>query len=522
MSLKSRRKFGFINGTIKKQPDKFYHEHWKVVHCTLIQWIRNNINPSLLDTISYVEDASVLWSELEAQFPVVDGSKIHGLKTQLHNYKKIKVVAFATLSTRPSLDWCALRDKEHGERRQLFYSHCDTHGHEVHNYYIKTQKFPEWWDDRPRTLADLRRARTMSSCGTGSDSGSSMSVAGCAHAETAVHANVVTIGVSAHSLYDSDRLSGMCNWILDTRNSNHVTGNLSCLEIGVRFLPVLLDRSLRTTIGVGELQDGRYWIDAGAQPLVVNKVTDMGSLDFWHRRLGHPSEKVVKTIPFIRSLNCNKELGWKLFDLETGFYFVSCDVVFHESSFPFAPTDHPSPSVSTAPSTSLDEPFSGASDTFDTGSVSEEGPTGDANDTGGEAVGERPTAVTAGVEPPYFKEAIRDNGWCGAMKDKIDALECNGTWEFTELSPDKKALGCRWVYKITYKSYGTIESLNARLVIFGNHQMEGLDYGEMFAPVVKMVTIRTFFVVAAIQKWELHQMDVYNAFLHGDLMRKCT
>lgn len=33
----------------------------------------------------------------------------------------------------------------------------------------------------------------------------------------------------------------------------------------------------------------------------------------------------------------------------------------------------------------------------------------------------------------------------------------------------------------------------------------------------KMTTIRTFMVVAAVKGWEIHQMDMHNAFLHGDL-----
>ena len=54
-------------------------------------------------------------------------------------------------------------------------------------------------------------------------------------------------------------------------------------------------------------------------------------------------------------------------------------------------------------------------------------------------------------------------------------------------------------------------------MILGNNQVEGIDYNETFAPVAKMVTMRTFLSVAAAKGWELPQMDVHNAFLHGDL-----
>ena len=50
--------------------------------------------------------------------------------------------------------------------------------------------------------------------------------------------------------------------------------------------------------------------------------------------------------------------------------------------------------------------------------------------------------------------------------------------------------------------------------------MEGIDYNETFAPVAKMVTVRTMLVVVAAKNWELHQMDVHNVFLHGDLAKE--
>ena len=126
-------------------------------------------------------------------------------------------------------------------------------------------------------------------------------------------------------------------------------------------------------------------------------------------------------------------------------------------------------------------------------------------------------AITAGVEPNSFAEAVKDKKWREAMQQEIHALENNGTWIMEPLPVGKRAIGCKWVFKIKYQADGTVERYKARLVILGNKQVEGIDYKEMFAPVAKLVTVRTFLAVAAARKWELHQMDVHNAFLHGDL-----
>ena len=82
-------------------------------------------------------------------------------------------------------------------------------------------------------------------------------------------------------------------------------------------------------------------------------------------------------------------------------------------------------------------------------------------------------AVTVGYEPTRFSEAVCDPCWQEAMKAEIEALERNGTWKIEDLPPGKKAIGCKWVYKIKYKSDGTIERFKARLVVLGNNQVEG-------------------------------------------------
>ena len=60
-------------------------------------------------------------------------------------------------------------------------------------------------------------------------------------------------------------------------------------------------------------------------------------------------------------------------------------------------------------------------------------------------------------EPLFFSQAVREPRWRDAMAQEIHALELNDTWKLTALPPGKKALGCKWIYKIKYNSDGTIE-----------------------------------------------------------------
>ncbi|GJX35472.1 retrovirus-related pol polyprotein from transposon TNT 1-94 [Tanacetum coccineum] len=106
------------------------------------------------------------------------------------------------------------------------------------------------------------------------------------------------------------------------------------------------------------------------------------------------------------------------------------------------------------------------------------------------------------------------------MDDELRALEENNTWEVTSLSKYKKAIACYWIYKTKLKFDGSLDRKKATLVINGNRQRKGVNYEETFDLVIKMVTVRAFLVVAAMNGWDTCQIDVSNAFLHGDLFEE--
>ncbi|XP_074290436.1 uncharacterized protein LOC141617153 [Silene latifolia] len=394
-------------------------------------------------------------------------------------------------------DWRALRDAERQERRKLFCSHCQANGHEAISCFIRSQRFPNWW-------------------------GGSTSVP------------------------SSDRLSGMSpTWIIDTGASHHVTGDATWLADPhpIPLYPVTLPNGQSVSASIAGTGD--KFAKRSRKCLFI----------------GYPQNKK----------------GWKVFDLATREIFISRDVYFYENSFPYITDTHTFSSPNSVPNcdygpltspdpcdpTDSTEPShndtgSGADSSTTSSTPSDTGPTIDAsgppsgsdsvnshaaNDNTfspvemgrgkrhkipstrlhGYVVGTACTssdsdsphdsprssgtpyalanyvscnkfsskhrafleAITTGVESPTFRAALADPRWCKAMADEIAALENNATWELSTLPPGKK--------------------------------VEGIDYGETFAPVVKMVTIRAFLDVAAVKNWELHQMDVHNAFLHGDL-----
>jgi hypothetical protein len=104
------------------------------------------------------------------------------------------------------------------------------------------------------------------------------------------------------------------------------------------------------------------------------------------------------------------------------------------------------------------------------------------------------------------------------MNDEIQAIERNNTWELTDLPEECKVIGVKWIYKTKVNERGGIEKYKARLVAKGYAQKYGIDYKEVFAPVARWDTIRSLLAVAALKEWNVFQLDVKSAFLHGELL----
>ena len=110
-------------------------------------------------------------------------------------------------------------------------------------------------------------------------------------------------------------------------------------------------------------------------------------------------------------------------------------------------------------------------------------------------------AMFADCEPVRFEDAIKTDIWVNAMKEELNAIERNQTWELVNLPKGKKSIDVKWVYKVKLKPTGEVEKYKARLVAKGFLQKPGLDYQEVFSPVTRLETVRLVVALAAYKSW---------------------
>ncbi|XP_072058027.1 uncharacterized protein [Arachis hypogaea] len=340
-------------------------------------------------------------------------------------------------------------------------------------------------------------------------------------------------------------------------------------------LPLKYDRGTGETIGTGCESQGLYRL--ALPTTTVSSVAAVESPDVVHYRLGHSSlsklQAMIPSLSRLTTLECQTchlgytrfQKGYRCYSLALNRFFVSADVTFLENTPFFSAPDITSPSITEVlPVPYLDgppiptkplqvyhhrprpavqdnsspepvvepslDPSSGVSSSppiaLRQGTRSTRNPNPIYNFLSYHRLSSSHYTFTSSLSsisiPKTTAKALSHSGWRQAMIEEMSVLHSTGTWDLVPLPPSKSTVGCHWIYTIKVGSDGTIDRLKARLVAKGYTQIFGLDYGDTFSPIAKMASVRLFLSMAAIRRWPLHQLDIKNAFLHGDLEEEYT
>ncbi|XP_021753632.1 uncharacterized protein LOC110719025 [Chenopodium quinoa] len=365
VALSSRRKFGFLDGTITDCIPPAIKEDWVVIHCMLVSWLMNTIDPEVKSLLSNYDNAKRLWDDLHERFCVINGPRIQNLKAQINKCEQPKNMTVVVYFGKLNVLWDELAKLEPLINCKL------------------TNKVSQ--DELVRGLDRVREepvqaagfaVRTGQPCGReGADRGASGSV--CAKCKKGGHETSrcwsdkvfsseqwkAITGLFGNVNVFENHLSGkfdVTSWIIDTGATHHVTGdaswlfdtrpfecpvglpngdtvvasligsvrlsdkltltgvlyvpNLSCsllsvsqlakdLNCTVYFNPYMcaIQDQAKELIGTGARRDGLYYFSNSDSVHHVGVVGAISNLKLWHRRMGHPSEKVVKLLPHVSS-----------------------------------------------------------------------------------------------------------------------------------------------------------------------------------------------------------------------------
>ncbi|GAU11134.1 hypothetical protein TSUD_197580 [Trifolium subterraneum] len=260
-----------------------------------------------------------------------------------------------------------------------------------------------------------------------------------------------------------------------------------------------------------------------------------------HRQFA-PLSTTVYTKPFefqasIKALQSDwggvspQHKGHKCLD-EHGKIYVSKDVVFHESQFPYSSmfpnlaanynnNDITPTLFNPSPHISLSNPSPDTLNSltnYDQQPITPTQPMSLNEPTKGTSSVHSSTAdPTAQPPPPSLHH--NDHSMVTRVAE-FKALIDNNTWSLVPLPPHKRAIGCKWVFRVKENVDGTINKYKACLVAKGFLQTPGFDFTETFSSVIKAVTVRLILTLAVTYKWSVKQIDINNDFLNGLLQEE--
>ena len=119
------------------------------------------------------------------------------------------------------------------------------------------------------------------------------------------------------------------------------------------------------------------------------------------------------------------------------------------------------------------------------------------------------------IEPNKIDKALKDVDWVNVMHEELNNFIRNQVWELVERPKGHNVIGTKWVFRNKQDQDGIVVRNKARLVVQGYAQVEGLDFGETYAPLARLEAIRILLAYACAHNIKLYQMDVKSVFLNG-------
>ena len=118
-------------------------------------------------------------------------------------------------------------------------------------------------------------------------------------------------------------------------------------------------------------------------------------------------------------------------------------------------------------------------------------------------------------EPSTYEEAlnsVQSQDWLDAINEEYISIYANNVWHAVDKIPeDARILSTKWLFRIKW-AHGVIDRFKARLCVRGFEQIEGIDYHDIFAPVIRLTSLRILLAIAAYDDLEIEQIDIKTAF----------
>jgi hypothetical protein len=125
-------------------------------------------------------------------------------------------------------------------------------------------------------------------------------------------------------------------------------------------------------------------------------------------------------------------------------------------------------------------------------------------------------SFVSSYEPYRVEDALRDSDWVLAMQEELNNFTRNEVWHLVP-HPNPNVVGTKWIFRNKQDEHGVVTRNKALLMAKGYSQVEGLDFGETYAPVARLESIRILLAYATYHGFKLYQMDVKSAFLNGPI-----